>query len=158
MEPLQPRVGTPAERPQIGHRRRQAALNDVDPTDDAEDLVRPKFRMRMRADGIVHLVWALGSTVTLEDAVAATEVMAQLTGGRRSPLLVDTRKIGPMDRPARSEFVRRGDLVSAVALVIDTPLSRMIGNFFLAVSKPVAPTRLFDDEASALAWLQEFLG
>jgi hypothetical protein len=54
------------------------------------------------------------------------------------------------------EFVRRGDLVSAVALVVATPLSRMMGNFFLTVSKPMAPTRLFDDEASALAWLQEF--
>jgi hypothetical protein len=32
----------------------------------------------------------------------------------------------------------------------------MMGNFYLNVSKPMAPTRLFDDEASALAWLQEF--
>ena len=31
-------------------------------------------------------------------------------------------------------------------------------HFFLAVSKRVVPTRLFDDEASALAWLQEFVG
>jgi hypothetical protein len=125
---------------------------------DASVITRPKFRMWLRPDGIVHLVWAQRSTVTLEDAIAATEVMAQLTGGRRSPLLVDTRDLGPMDRPARSEFALRGDLVSAVALVIDTPLSRMMGNFFLAVSKPVAPTRLFDDDASALAWLQELVG
>lgn len=84
--------------------------------------------------------------------------MAQLTGGRRSPLLVDARGIGSMDRPARREFVRRGDLVSAVALVVDTPLSRMMANFFLTVSKPVAPTRLFDDEVYALGWLREFVG
>ena len=32
----------------------------------------------------------------------------------------------------------------------------MMGNFFLNVSKPMAPTKLFDDEASALAWLKEF--
>jgi hypothetical protein len=92
----------------------------------------------------------------LEDAIAATDAMSKLTGGQRSPLLVDTHDAGPQDRPARMEFVRRGDLVSAVALVVATPLSRMMGNFFLTVSKPMAPTRLFDDEASALAWLQEF--
>jgi len=117
-----------------------------------------KFRMWLRPDGIVHLVWAARVAIVVEDAVAAIEAMAQLTGGRQSPLLVDVHEQGPMDRPARTEFTRRGDLVSAVALIVGTPLSRLMGNFFLSVSKPVAPTRLFDDEASALAWLQGFVG
>ena len=39
----------------------------------------------------------------------------------------------------------------------DCPLGRMMGNFFINVNKPKAPTRLFDDEAPALAWLKEFL-
>jgi hypothetical protein len=33
----------------------------------------------------------------------------------------------------------------------------MMANFFLRVSNPPFPTRLFDNEASALAWLQEFV-
>lgn len=126
--------------------------------DDAGVITHAKFRMWLRPDGIVQLVWAPRIAMVLEDAVAAIEAMAQLTGGRRSPLLVDVRELGPMDRPARMEFTRRGDLVSAVSLIVGTPLSRLMGNFFLSVSKPVAPTRLFDDEASALAWLQEFVG
>jgi hypothetical protein len=96
--------------------------------------------------------------MVLEDAIGATAAMAQLTGGRQSPLLVDVREVGPQDRAARNEFARRGDLVSAVALIVGTPLSRMMGNFFLGVSKPMAPTRLFDDEATALIWLREFVG
>jgi hypothetical protein len=47
--------------------------------------------------------------------------------------------------------------MSAVAIVVDTPLTRTMGNFFLAVNKPVAPTRLFEDEGSAVAWLSGFL-
>ena len=125
---------------------------------DSGTFSRVKFRMWLRPDGIVHLVWAARVAIVVEDAVAAIEAMTLLTGGRRSPLLVDTREAGPQDRPARTEFARRGDLVSAVALIVGTPLSRMMGNFFLSVSKPMAPTRLFDDEASALAWLQEFVG
>jgi hypothetical protein len=39
-------------------------------------------------------------------------------------------------------------------LIIGGPLSRIIGNFFLSVNKPLYPARLFDNEASALAWLQ----
>ena len=125
---------------------------------DSGVITHSKFRMWLRPDGIVQLVWAPRVTMALEDALAATGAMAQLTGGQPSPLLVDTHDAGPQDRPARTEFARRSDLVSAVALIVATPLSRMMGNFFLAVSKPMAPTRLFDDEASAVAWLQEFVG
>jgi len=121
-------------------------------------ITQPKFRMWLRPDGVVQLVWAPRVAMALEDAVAAVEAMAQLTGGRQCPLLVDVHEQGPMDRPARAEFTRRGDLVSAVALIVGTPLSRMMGNFFLGVSKPMAPTRLFDDEATALIWLREFVG
>ena len=121
-------------------------------------ITQPKFRMWLRPDGVVQLVWAPRVAMALEDAVAAVEAMAQLTGGRQCPLLVDVHEQGPMDRPARAEFTRRGDLVSAVALIVGTPLSRMMGNFFVGVSKPMAPTRLFDDEANALIWLREFVG
>jgi len=123
---------------------------------ESTELTHPKFRMWLRPDGIVQLVWGPGVAMGLEDAVAAIDAMTELTGGRRSPLLVDRHDAGPQDRPARVEFVRRGDLVAAVALIVATPLSRMMGNFFLNVSKPMAPTRLFDEEASAVAWLQEF--
>jgi len=123
---------------------------------ESAEITHAKFRMWLRPDGIVQLVWGPGVAMGLEDAIAAIDAMTKLTGGRRSPLLVDRHDAGPQDRPARVEFVRRGDLVSAVALIVGTPLSRMMGKFFLNVSKPMAPTRLFDDEASALAWLQEF--
>ena len=127
-------------------------------TDGSSVITHPKFRIWLRPDGIVQLVWGPQVTIVLEDASAAIEAMAQLAGGRQSPLLVDVHEQGAMDRPARTQFTRRGDLVSAVALVVGTPLSRLRGNFFLSVSKPVAPTRLFDDEASALAWLLGFVG
>jgi hypothetical protein len=94
----------------------------------------------------------------LEDAAATLEAMAQLTGGRRSPLLVDIRDTGPQTRPARLEYARRGDLVSAVALIVGTPLSRMAGNLFINMSRPPTPRRMFDNEASAVAWLQKFVG
>lgn len=117
-----------------------------------------KFRMWLQPDGIVHLVWAPKTTMTLEDAIAAIEAMAKLTGGRQIPLLVDVRDAGQIDRSARNEFVRRGDMVSAVALLVDTPLSRMLANLYLRVSGPMATTRLFDDEASALVWLEKSVG
>lgn len=114
--------------------------------------------MWLRPDGIVQLVWTPRIHVLLEDAVGAFAALAQLTGGRASPLLVDMRETGQLDRAARLEFARRYDTVSAVALVVGTPLSRMIGNLFMSMNKPLTPTRLFDKEASAVGWLMRFIG
>jgi len=125
---------------------------------DSGVITHPKFRMWLRPDGIVQLVWAPRTTVLLEDATGALEAMAQLTGGRPSPLLVDMHDTGPLDRPTRAELTRRSDVQTAVALIVGTPLTRMMANFFLSVNKPPFPARLFDDEASAVAWLQAFVG
>ena len=139
-------------------RERTAAQTTEDPMDhDSGVITHPKFRIWLRPDGIVQLVWAPRTTVLLEDATAALEATAQLTGGRLRPLLVDMRDTGPQDRLARAEWTSRTDLSSAVALIVGTPLSRMMGNLFIRMNKPPFPARLFDNEASALAWLQAFV-
>jgi len=129
-----------------------------DPMDiDSGVITHPKFRMWLRPDGIVEIRWVPKTTALLEDATAALEALAQLAGGRRSRLLVDMRDTGSQDRPTRAEWARRGDLLSAVALIVGTPLSRLVGNLFINMSRPSTPTRLFDDEASAVVWLKAFI-
>jgi hypothetical protein len=124
--------------------------------DESKEVAHPTFRMWLRPGGIVHLNWAPGVAIELAEAVAATEAIAGSTEGRRTLALIDAGEGTTQDRAARLEFALRHDPVSAVALVVGTPISRMMGTFFLSVSKPVAATRLFDDEASAIAWLQGF--
>jgi hypothetical protein len=121
------------------------------------EVINPKFKTWLRPDGIVQIVWAPAGVMNYEDAVAALDAIAKLTGGKRRPLLVDAHDAGPQDRAARSEFARRNEIVSAIAILCSTPLSRVTGNFFIAVSKPVSPTKLFNDESSAVAWLREFM-
>jgi hypothetical protein len=114
--------------------------------------------MWLRPDGIVQVVWVPRTTALLEDATATLEAMAQFTSGRRRPLLVDIRETGPQDRRTRAEWSSRSDLQSAVALIVGTPLSRMMGNLLLRVNKTPFPIRLYDNEAAAVAWLQKFVG
>jgi hypothetical protein len=125
---------------------------------DSGVITHPKFRMWLRPDGIVQVVWVPGTTALLEDATATLDAMAQITGGRRSPLLVDMRDTGPQDRATRAQWTKRHDLSSAVGLIVGTPLSRMMGNLFIRMNKPRFPVRLFDKEAPAVAWLKGFVG
>lgn len=125
-------------------------------SDDTE-LVGDKFRMWLRPDGLVELTWTPHVPSGLDDAVAAIDAMSRLTGGRPAPLLVHTTDAGPQDRAARMEFIRRQDIVSAVALLVGNPLSRMMATFFINVSRPDVPTRLFEHDADAVEWLRGHL-
>ena len=127
-------------------------------SEHATEIVTPEFRMLLRPDGIVHLIWVPKTSITVAAARAAIDAMSSLTGGAPAPLLVETPDVGSQDRSARMEFVGRHDLVSAVALIARTPLSRMLGNFYISVSRPKVETHLFDDLPSAEAWLKEFTG
>ena len=45
---------------------------------------------------------------------------------------------------------------SETALVVGSPVSRVIGNFFVGLNRPKYPLRLFDDQEFATAWLLGF--
>ncbi len=124
---------------------------------DTGVVTHPKFRMWLRPDGIAVVVWVPGVTAHLEDAVACLDATERVTGGRRSPLLVNIMNTGAQDRKTRAEWTRRNDLLSAVALVVGTPLSRVVGNLFLIANRQPLPVRLFDNEESALTWLKDFV-
>lgn len=121
------------------------------------EITGEKFRIWLRPDGIAEITWTPHVPSGIEDARAVIEAMRQLTGGPAAPLLVHTTDAGPQDRAARMEFIRRQDVVAAVALVVGNPLSRMMATFFINVSKPDVPIRLFEDADAAVAWLQGHL-
>jgi hypothetical protein len=45
-------------------------------------------------------------------------------------------------------------LFFAAALVVESALSRALGSFFIGLSRPVVPTKLFDSVENALEWLK----
>lgn len=123
--------------------------------DESKEVAHPTFRMWLRPGDIVQQVWAPWVSPVIEHAVAATEAIAGSTEGRRTLALIDAGEGTTQDRAARLEFALRHDPVSAVALVVGTPISRMMGTFFTAVNRPKTPVRVFDDEPSAVAWVQD---
>ncbi|MGZ4038838.1 MAG: DUF7793 family protein, partial [Bacteroidia bacterium] len=78
---------------------------------------------------------------------------------KKFPLLVDARPVLSMEREARKHFSTNGrdTKISAMAVMVKSPLSRVIGNFFMGLNKPQIPARLFDSEADAVEWLKTFL-
>ena len=121
------------------------------------EITGEKFRIWLRPDGIAEIRWAPAVPSGTEDARAVIAAMSEITGGVAAPLLVHTTDAGPQDRAARVEFIHRQEVVSAVGLVVGNPLSRMMATFFINVSRPDVPIRLFEDEVVAAEWLKDYL-
>jgi hypothetical protein len=46
---------------------------------------------------------------------------------------------------------------TACALVVKSPMAKAVGNFFMGLNQSMVPTRLFNSEAQALEWLQQYI-
>lgn len=106
-------------------------------------------------DGIIRTKVKPGAEVTLPDAQENSIAVNSFYEGSKYPLLVDSRGIKSISREARNQFSIKGRKtnVTCFAIIIDSPLSRVIGNFFMGINKPEIPMCLFDDEEEALSWL-----
>lgn len=115
------------------------------------------FHTWMGDDGIVRTKIKPGSEVTVEFAKENSAAVISLYTGTKFPLLIDARGIKSMTKEARNQFTTKGreTPTKAFAIIIDSPLSRVIGNFFMGINKPVVPTRLFDNEMDAEIWLKK---
>ncbi|MDC0715849.1 DUF7793 family protein [Nannocystis bainbridge] len=107
-------------------------------------------------DGIVRCVVLATATHTLEDAEVNARTVVELAEGRKLPMLLDTRDSRGLDRDARLFYVRpeAAEQVSALAMLIDSQIGRMFGNFYTNVHRPPFPLRLFNTESDAVAWLK----
>ena len=111
---------------------------------------------RLDGDGIILATMNEGATFELADAVEAVAATAQVAGGKRRPVLVDIRGVQSESREARMYFAgpELAKCATAVALIVESPVSRMIANFFLRIGAQAVPTRVFDDATSARSWLR----
>jgi len=116
-------------------------------------------RLWLREDGIVHAVTKPGAEMTLADAREQIAAIGKIGRGKGLPLLVDFKNIKSQDRGARTYFAgeEAAKAVTACAILLSSPLSRVIGNFYMGLNKPVTPTKLFTSESKAIEWLEEYL-
>jgi hypothetical protein len=69
----------------------------------------------------------------------------------------DARGLKEADKASRDYLAKEGsDLVIAVGVLIESPVTRILTNFYLAISKPLTPTKLFTDRDQAMAYLESF--
>ena len=111
--------------------------------------------IQLRDDGIVHIDMLPNAEISLKDADEFLNEIENVSDGKKYPLIIDANSITSVERNARKLFSET-TIVSAVALVVSTPLGKIIGNFFLGLNKTDLPFKLFSSKTEAFEWLEAF--
>jgi len=109
-------------------------------------------------DNIVYCRVLPGKLMSLEEGKVNIQAISKIANGKRVSVVVDIRESKGVTKECRKYFASKevAEVQSACALIIESPFSRLIGNFFLGLNKPLFPTKLFNDEHEAINWLKQF--
>jgi hypothetical protein len=71
--------------------------------------------------------------------------------------ILDARAARAITRQAREYYTgaENAKVTAGTAMLINSSVGRIIGNFLIQVNRPAFPIRLFSDETEALRWLAE---
>ncbi len=111
-------------------------------------------------NGIVNLRPADGVTLTREMVVEILDTYKFLNGGKKALVLVNVQGWQAAS-PARDSQVLMAseagaEVHQAAAFLVDSPVSKIIVNFWIRVHRPLFPTRAFTEKDSAIEWLQGY--
>lgn len=113
----------------------------------------------LEAQNIIRFRAKPGIDQTADDARTHTTLAQQIMGPARYRLVVDFRGSSALTRAARAEYMRpevaRG--IMAMAVLVDSTGSRILGNLFMTLNRGKIPTRIFTDESLAIAWLKRYV-
>ncbi|MCK5176989.1 MAG: hypothetical protein KAQ92_04650 [Candidatus Aenigmarchaeota archaeon] len=128
---------------------------------EQELILTPHGRVWMFDDNITRTSFEPHTIITREDAIAHLEaggLCNQKRGLKRSTLLVYLSNIKQLSREARLLFSGSETLKISIAaaLLINSPMGKVIGNFFLGLNKSEYPIKLFLNEEDAIKWLRTF--
>lgn len=110
-------------------------------------------------ENIMHVVFAKGVTINLQDMEEAYHIFRDLgvgPGARKSRQLLSGGHF-TLTKEARAFAGKSGkDYFIAAAMVTDSPLMRLVINTFNLLTRHGVPFKMFATETEALQWLRTF--
>jgi len=109
-------------------------------------------------DDLLTATYKKGLKISLDMAKDIVKSRLELTNHRPLLVLVYNQGVVSMEKKAR-DYLSSNEGVSeiiAAAIVLDSPFGSFLGNFFISVTKPKIPARIFSKREDALKWLQKF--
>lgn len=104
---------------------------------------------------IAYIEFNKAIKIELEHAIEMVSIRKKATNNVPRLVIMDGTNIINVSKEARdylsSEEATEG--IIAGAFIVDSPLTKILGNFFLKISKPNKPSKLFTNREEAIEWL-----
>ena len=114
----------------------------------------------MDEDGVLYQNYPPGTEINIEDSLGELSIYRSTYCKEvKRPIVVDISNIKKVSKESRDMYSSEemGDTISAAALIVSNPVSRILGNFYMGISKTRMPVRMFASSSDAKDWLMDFL-
>jgi hypothetical protein len=112
--------------------------------------------VQLREDGIMHIHIKEGKEMQLNDAIKVVEAIEKLGNKQKLPILIDCGEFATIDKEVRlfSASKEANIYTLAEAVAYHSFAHKLLVSFYVNHNKPPVPTKVFPDNASAIAWLK----
>lgn len=116
-----------------------------------------KATVKKQENGHLYIQIRDGQELEVEDIKALMQAKDKLCGGKPHTTVFVAGNYSSLSQEARAFASTKEAYGAAIAksIVAKSLSTRLMGNFFIRFNNPPAPTRLFSNEADAIAWLNE---
>ncbi len=110
-------------------------------------------------NGIVRIRYPQNFNLTLQVMQEVNRQHRQLTTEKR-PVLVYAESVASAEYEAQqfASTQQAIELTTCLAIIVRSFFTRAMAELFMKFHKPPYPTRIFNDEQAALAWLEDCAG
>ncbi|NQY68413.1 MAG: STAS/SEC14 domain-containing protein [Flavobacteriales bacterium] len=110
-------------------------------------------------DGIIRVLAKKNVDQEEDDAKESIDAIIKLAAGKKVPVLLDISTLQSSTEEARKQFQSKKAFssINGMAMLLNSPSSRLIGTLFLNLNLPNYPLKIFTSERKAVEWLQDYL-
>lgn len=107
--------------------------------------------------GIIYIRLKKDSHIEVNDIIDINRAKDELAGNRHYAVIFIPHQTSSITPEARKKASAPEFFLNAVCktIVANTFFHKVIGNFFINLSRPPVPMKLFSNEVSALNWVKE---
>jgi hypothetical protein len=125
---------------------------------DTTRLKKGKYMTYEIRDGILYSVFIKNVLIDMPAAEIIVNERLELCNGKNYPTLFEYDNFEYADKEVRNYMNTEGIRgMSAGAIVTKSLTVKTFFNFYVAVSKPAIPAKVFTDREKAIAWLSQFI-
>lgn len=118
--------------------------------------VENNFARFYTQDGYLYFIYKPNIHIDLAGAKQIVSDRLKVQGGKPFKVICYIQGIRNMDKAARDYLATEGSKdVIAVALIAESTAQKLMTNFYLSVSRPTVPTKMFSTEEEAKSFLDK---